>query len=178
MDTSINRAIKVLMVLLVFLPAAANAFAPTRGQAAVLDMAMAAGKKVGWEETVQSIVLVESSAGADSVFGDDGRSIGLMQVQPATAAYVSLLYAWLPVFEHEFVYANALLDRRYNLMVGAAYFKRCMDVFKNWRRAVVCYNTGIAGAKRLTDQQVNNHTYLNKVRKSLQMVREYRRGHQ
>lgn len=129
----------------------------------VLDLAGNYGAQIGYANTIQAIVLVESSANPNTPNGISGE-IGLMQIKPRTAHYVSKLNPKvLPIFSDYETYKQALRDPDYNLQVGSLYFKRCMDIFKSWPKAVVCYNQGVAGTKRLSPDEIAKHPYLKKV---------------
>lgn len=170
------KIIKILVLLGAVLGASAPSFAAyTQEQEHLLDAARIIGEDFsGMPETIQSLLLVESNAGAGGRVGDKGRSIGVMQVRPETAEYVTNLNKHLPQHRSYYHYAVALMNDYYSIGIGTLYFKRCMDVYKNWRRAVVCYNQGVTGASRFTDAEINDHWYLNRVRKALKNVRAYR----
>ena len=157
-----------------FLIASFPVQALTHQQKEILDKAQFYGQMVGAPETIQAIVLQESSAGNAGRIGDDGNSIGIMQMRPSTAAWVSSKYSWLPQYKTEFEYAQALLNDNYALLVGALYFKECSKVYHNWRQAVVCYNTGIRGASKMKSSKINSHKYLTNIKRRLKYVRKYR----
>jgi len=167
--------IKVVVLLMALVPSLS--FGYTVEQEYLLDMAQHIGQEeVGMPETIQSILLVETAAGAAGRVGDRGRSIGVMQVRPETADYVVMLNQHkLRKLRSYYHYAIALMNDEYSMVVGALYFKRCMDVYRSWRRAVVCYNQGVAGAGRLSDKEINQHVYLKKVKRALKNVRKYRK---
>ncbi len=170
---------KIFLVLLMVLMIPSLAHALTTEQEDILDMAKMYGEGVGMPETIQSIVLQESSAGAGGKIGDDGSSVGIMQMSPYTAQYVARKYQYIQELTPE-QHATALFNNDYALLTGALYFKECYDKFKKykghwaWRYAVVCYNAGMTGAERMSKVEINTHPYLQKIRERLQFVREYR----
>jgi len=68
-----------------------------------------------------------------SAIGDNGQSIGLMQVQLRTASWMENR----PVTEAE------LLDANFNVKVGCSYLKYQLDRYGgSYRKAVAAYNAG------------------------------------
>lgn len=77
--------------------------------------------------------------------GDNGRSYGLMQLNLDGAGA-----------GHS---PSQLLEIDYNLEVGAAYLRRCLDAYPiDLQRAVAAYNRGIAGAAPPFDPSTNPYT--------------------
>lgn len=138
-------------------------------------MARQVGSTVDLSESMQSILLVETNAGEAGKVGDKGRSLGAMQVRPETAQYVTNLgHYQLPKMKSTYHYAVSLMRDKYNMQVARAYLSRCMQVYKQWRRGIVCYNKGVAGAKRLSNKEIDSDPYLLKVIRTMKNVREFR----
>ena len=149
------------------LSAAATILTPS--QVTLLNVAKMTGALISHPETIQAILLVESSAGIGGRIGDDGRSLGVMQMKPATAMYVTAKYKWLPKLKDEAAYAARLLtDDAYAILLGTLYFKECIKRHVLWSKAVVCYNVGLAG-------NVNATKYLTKIRKQIEVLRNHER---
>jgi hypothetical protein len=145
------------------------ATAMTASQSALLSKAKYYGSLVGYPETIQAILLQETMAGALGKVGDDGRSLGVMQMQPETAMYVTSKYSWLPQLQDKAAYAAFLLKSDdYAILLGALYFKECLKVHHTWKRAVVCYNYGIAGA---TNAKLESNKYLASIIKHIKTLR-------
>lgn len=98
-----------------------------------------------------------------------------MQVKPATAKWLATKYDWLPQRKKLEIYAQLLLQEDYGLLFGVAYYKKCRELYRwNWRRSIVCYNAGHGKAKRLTQEQIDGHKYLKKVKDHLFAIRDWR----
>jgi soluble lytic murein transglycosylase-like protein len=76
--------------------------------------------------------------------GDGGKSIGLCQVQPATALAVSGLDKVKGVSKAEKLKAMRMMleDWRYNLMIAARLLKRYIDRYGSEELAMIAYNGG------------------------------------
>src|SRR5690348_4033607 len=100
----------------------------TVAQVRVLNQAYEEGSKYGLGKTLQSIVLQESSAGADRKHRDK-LSTGVGQVRLQTAR----------LFD-----PNATIGRlqepAYNLRISALYLAYCKAHTHSWRQAVACYH--------------------------------------
>ncbi len=134
------------------------------------------GEYVGYPETIQSIILTESSANVlntkylvgDNRLGFGKRSYGIMQIKLSTAKFVIRYYGlhWYRDLPEEVLIAKLLVEKDFNLQIGALYFKYLIKRFKSWKHAVVAYNRGPGWVSR-NRHKVNNHRYLTKVRYQL-----------
>jgi len=170
------RALGFVLIsfLVMGVSAPAKAVTLTKNQYTILNKAQFYGQMIGFPETIQAMVLQESSAGAGGRIGDDGNSIGVMQMKPSTAKWVTGKYTWLPQYENNYEYAQALLDDNYALLIGSLYFKECYKASHNWRRAVVCYNSGLRGASKMSVAKINSNKYLHNVKRRLKFVQKIR----
>lgn len=138
----------------------------TERQTELLRIAYSEGEAVGWPETIQAILLQETSAGVHGPVGD--RSLGFgersychMQVKLAAAADVIKHFDDIPSFTTEEELLVALLtDDEFCIRVGARYFKLMLDRTNTWSEAVVAYNRGVAGSRLYGDVR----GYLPKIR--------------
>lgn len=142
-------------------------------QLALFKLAREIGVKYGYPETLQMILAQETLAGKLGRVGDNGDSLGVMQIQPPTAEFITRKTTTLPRLANRKAYAQRIKhDDRYAMEVAAQTFLYNMKVFNNdWRRAVVAYNAGIKGASRMTDEQVSNHAYLVGIRGKMKMIK-------
>lgn len=147
-----------------------GAYVLTPEQQYILLLAEKIGQEVGYPETVQAIAMQETLAGA---FGDGigdkslpvlERSYGIMQVKVVTAMFV--LRHFPEIKEKYFketpltpvnIRDELLNNHEANITIGAHNFLLMVKYTPNWRSAVVAYNRGIAGYKRVN---VDTHHYL------------------
>lgn len=90
------------------------------------------------KELIQAIVQVESG-GDPKVVGDNGNSIGLMQIQPKWHRRRMARYG----FTEQDLYSPIC-----NLIVGCDYLKECMDMGNGTDFALMMYNGGMEEAYR------------------------------
>lgn len=127
----------------------------TSDQVRLLDIAKREGKKIGYPETIQAILLKESTAGLIGPVGDISNGFGKrsychMQIKLVSAQHVIDKYN-LPRFRtEEELIAKLLTDDEFCIYMGARYFKLMLEQTKDWKTAVLAYNKGAKGAKRHT----------------------------
>lgn len=154
----------LLAVVILAAMGSANALTPAQWRA--LDQARAAGRVVGLPETMQALVLQESSlCRPDELVGDDGESFGCAQVSLAAAQVVRPGFTNL----HELTYNHTL-----NMSIGADYLQLCMQIFRSWRRGLVCYNAGFTTAGELSDEAISRFPYVIKITERIEEVRRLR----
>lgn len=174
------RRIALLLGLLtcITFPGAAAAATPSRLDAApinphldlrppqwcVLDMARDFGLHIGMPETLQAIVLQESSAGDFRVNPED-PSYGIAGVLLSTA---ETILGRRPTV-HELMFDDEL-----NLTVGAENLRECAADFTAWRRALICYNRGPDAANAMHQVDVDADDYVHKIAWRLQELQIYR----
>lgn len=90
------------------------------------------------KELIQAIVQVESGGDPKAV-GDNGNSIGLMQIQPKWHKRRMARYG----FTEKDLYSPIC-----NLIVGCDYLKECMDMGNGTDFALMMYNGGMEEAYR------------------------------
>lgn len=106
----------------------------------VLAVIMLASRTLGVPgPLIAAIIMVESSFNLHALgdYGDDKKphAFGPMQVNDKGAGY-----GWPQ---------DALLDWRFNILLGTEYLKTCLDAFPNNKKlAISAYNQGIAGAAK------------------------------
>lgn len=95
---------------------------------------------------LKSICRVESNFNASAV-GDDGRSIGLCQIQVNTAL---LHYKWWhkdkPEEERRRLIRSSLLDPRFNANLAAQLMRKYLEEFNDEMLAIMAYNGGPSAA--------------------------------
>lgn len=104
---------------------------------------------------IAAIITVESS-GDPFAIGDNGSSIGLMQIQNS---------AWLDSINHNklsFPYGLAT-NPKINIFVGTGYLKYLFDTCSNnWQEVVKAYNQGCVGKSNKIEEA---NQYLSKIKK-------------
>lgn len=138
----------------------------------ILLIAYEEGKKINFPETIQAIVLQESSAGknliGDISNGFGKRSYGVMQLKLGTAKYV-LRHFFKDHFyfkTDEELLIKLVTDPVFNIKIGTQYFKMIYDNInvsnKNlrWVKSVARYNAG-------HNTNLNNFQYVNKIKKRI-----------
>lgn len=127
-------------------------------QLRLLRLAHDIGTEVGWPETIQAILLQETSAGVHGPVGDRSHSFGQrsychMQVKLAAAKDVLRYYDLGRVFATEEELLVALLtEDEFCIQVGAHYFALMVERTPTWSEAVIAYNQGIAGSQLYGDR--------------------------
>lgn len=169
-----------VILLLIFLPINVLGIELTNNQLKNLQIAYNIGNKVEWRgekygETVASILWQESHAGSIKfqnkgiILGDINskgkpKSLGLMQVQLQTAKDV---IRWYPYIKDkhcygkfptdEFLILKLLTDDKFNIEIGSLYYKKMLELKKDWSDAILSYNIGPNGIIDIND-------YLKKVK--------------
>lgn len=105
--------------------------------------------------TAQAIMMEESSV-CRNMIGDDGSSLGCMQV---SLGAVRRLFPGYP----RRAWKKLVGEDALNISVGVSYLHWCIQRMKSWARGVVCYNAGPSFARNLTPWQVNHFPYLQAV---------------
>lgn len=96
-------------------------------------------KRPAFTQIFQAILFQESSLCRTKV-GLDRTSYGCGQVRQATAEFILHRHVSIYRLQH---------DNRFNMIVAARYLHYCLDQFTNWKRGVICYNTGKSFASRV-----------------------------
>lgn len=164
-----------LFLFLLATPAVNAQWEPTLNeeQKKLLSLAYDIGSRVGYPETMQFILMQETIAGKLGRVGDEGRSLGVMQVQVDTARFISERVDSLPILsDKEYAYHLKHTDS-YAILVAAHYFKYCMESFGDWRRALLAYNRGVTGAKYMTDAEIESDRYMLGVQMHAPLVRKF-----
>lgn len=154
-----------------------------------LHLARQVGDLYGFPETLQGIILQESSACLDRL-GDDGKSLGCGNVTVPAAKDV-LSYCKLPknakacaVFVYYYTSDTSLatdltINDDFNIIIAALYFKMHYDYFKSkgfslpWTRAIVAYNTGRNRVKNMSETELYNNSYRAKIKYRIKNIRKY-----
>lgn len=168
-------------VLISLLPGPHTARAFTQEQIQLLNIAAHEGQMVGYPETVQAILLVESQAGTfhkgpfgivgDKNLGFGLKSYGVTQVRLETALFVirhnpDVAKAYTP----EEVMVGLITSPRFCLRISALYLRWLIDHTQHWSSAVAAYNAGIHNIP-------GGKPYYEHVRAALKTVRLLRKTH-
>jgi hypothetical protein len=154
----------------------------TPEQRKLLEMAYYIGKEIGFPETIQSVLLQETFAGAyGDRIGDTNlpvgkRSYGVMQMKIATArkvlrAYPKLVEKYftarktLKKVRDEELIIKLIQDDEFNIRLAALNFAMHRKASKSWSQAVVAYNEGQGAANKIKNYK--QHIYYKKVVKRL-----------
>lgn len=125
----------------------------TPDQERLLRIAYEEGEAIGWPETVQAILLQETTAGLNGPIGDLDRGFGRrsychMQIKLNAAKDVLRHYDDLGSFAtDEELLVKLLTDDRFCIRMGARYFAIMTKLTQTWSEAVLAYNRGPTGAK-------------------------------
>lgn len=150
-------------------------------QVRVLRLAYDIGSEIGYPETIQAIVLQETIAGkfgnrvGDRSLRVGKRSYGVAQVKVATVRYVFHNY---PAIKSEYygkrklrkitdeeLIVLMLTDDEANIVVATWNFKLMLKKTVTWTAAVVAYNQGLGGMRRVKD--LKNFKYIKHIRKQI-----------
>jgi len=154
----------------------------TSEQTHLMTTAFHVGKEVGFPETIQSLLLQETRAGA---YGDrigdlnlptGKRSYGVMQIKVATARkvlnnYKKLVPEYFPTrktykrLRDEEIIVELIKNDEFNIRLAALNFALHRKRSKNWSHAVVAYNTGQRGANAIVEHK--KHVYYGHIVKRL-----------
>lgn len=161
----------------------------TPEQRKLMTMAFYIGKEVGFPETIQSLLLQETRAGAlGDRIGDINlpigkRSYGVMQMKVATARkvlkkYPELVPNYFPKrksykrVRDEEIIIKLIQDDEFNIRLAAMNFVIHRQLSNNWAKAVVAYNTGQGGANKISEPKKHKY-YVNIVKKLVSEVRPF-----
>jgi len=138
----------------------------SESQERILQLAYHHGSQIHYRnqtygETIASIVYQETKAGAKIyqrngiIVGDKSKkghykSLGVMQVQIPAARdvfrwYPQIMYSYFgrPCYPTDEELIVALLtDVHFNIEVGAAYFRKMLELKHSWSEAILAYNRG------------------------------------
>lgn len=159
----------------------------TPEQRKLMTMAFHIGQDVGFPETIQSLLLQETQAGAyGDRIGDTNlrigkRSYGVMQMKVATAKkvlkkYPKLIPKYFPTrktlkrVRDEELIIRLIQDDEFNIRLAALNFNIHRKQSKSWAQAVVAYNTGQGTANKINYPK--KHIYYNHILK--RMISEVR----
>ena len=174
---------KLFLLVCVFLCfTVSGAYALDNTQDRVLSLAYKYGSQIHFRgdtfgETVAAIAYQETKAGAKIyqrkgiIVGDRAKSghyksLGPMQVQLPAARDV---FRWYPEIMHDYfgrltsptdeeVIVALLTNTKFNIQVGAAYFRKMLEKKKSWHEAILAYNRGAA------NDGTDPNDYVNKVK--------------
>jgi hypothetical protein len=102
--------------------------------------------------TAQAILIEESSV-CRYRYGDDGKSLGCMQISLAATRRI------FPTFPRS-AWQRLATEDAFNISIGVSYLHWCMVQMGSWARGVICYNAGPTFARKLSTQKVYEFPYL------------------
>lgn len=151
-----------------------------------LTLAREIGDMFGFPETLQAIILQESSAGMMKL-GDDGKSVGLAHVTYGAAVDVLEWCAnggkycgwWHGTIADNDISIKLVTDNRFNLLVAGTYHQMQYQYFLSkgysnpWARALISYNAGRDYASKLTDTGIQANLYYQNIMKRLLNIRNF-----
>lgn len=129
---------------------------------------------------IASVINVESSFNKKAK--SSAGAIGLMQILPSTASYVSEIY------NIEYKNQNDLLTPDVNIEIGSAYLRYLLDKFGNLETALASYNAGetvvrswLKNEEYSSDQKtlkeipfVETKIYIKKINKNIKNYKKYK----
>ena len=147
-------------------------------QRRLMTLAYHVGSEIGFPETIQSILIVETRAGKfGNRIGDTNlpplkRSYGVMQVKAGTTRQVlrlhpDLVQQYFPGYKSEKklrdeeIIIKSITDDVFNIKVAALYFAHQRKYSKGWSTAVVAYNQGLGRARQMENPK--EHVYYKKI---------------
>ena len=139
--------LKYVLILLVF---SSQAQALTKSQVKILSMAYTEGKRIGYPETIQAIIFLESSAGENKQnLNDPSYGVGHMKV----ATFKNLLKRHFnhSGFSDDEIPGVLKKNDRFAIYLTCLYFKSSVNFFRKryktkvWSRSVLSYNCGVTG---------------------------------
>jgi hypothetical protein len=185
-----NRLAAILLVL-VMLACMTDVKAYNHKQISHLQAARGIGELYNVPETLQAIILQESSAGIDKL-GDDGESLGLAHVTVPAAKDVLTLYCSRPskkkqcsILHYDYkddhsLRAHLAAHDDLNLIFAVLYFQMHYEYYKEkqyslpWSRAVISHNTGYK-PRYMSTEEVENHVYLGYIRTRIKAIRSFKK---
>lgn len=154
----------------------------TPEQRKLMTIAFHIGKEIGYPETMQSVLLQETRAGAyGDRIGDTNlpigkRSYGVMQMKVATARKVlrkhpGLVPNYFPNRKNykrvrdEEIIIKLIQDDEFNIRLATLNFEIHRRLSKSWALSVVAYNTGQGAANQISEPK--KHIYYGHILKKL-----------
>jgi hypothetical protein len=171
--------LKKIIYTIVFLLIYSPLFALSVDQKRVLDIAYEEGLKIGYPETIQAIVFVESSAGLKK-FGDKNkswsyRSYGIGHFQLATAKWLIKKHFGHPLFKNDKQLVDSLVKNdKFSAILVRIYFEYLLKKFRgNWKKAVLAYNVGPTNVRK-KGLTFDPNRYINKINKAIiEVIRQH-----
>ena len=116
---------------------------------------------------IHALAIIELESGFDPAARGPAGSIGLMQLQPATAREVAKRYGF------HWTSDRTLLDPEHNARLGLAYLAELRQKFETTEKAVAAYNIGPANLRRLLARRaLRPGPYLTKFYAHVEALRE------
>ncbi|MDE1828237.1 MAG: hypothetical protein KGH65_03705 [Candidatus Micrarchaeota archaeon] len=140
-----------ILMLLALITWCHRANAMTRHQRWALWYAYQVG--FPYSTTASAIIWQESSLCAHRIGTHHDYGCGGIQEGAVWAAWHMHVGRWALIH-----------DDKLNIHITVAYFNYCLSQTHNWERAVICYNTGPAYAKRLSWHYVVHNAYLRRIK--------------
>lgn len=114
-------------------------------------------------QIIEAILWVESSDGADVKPPPENNSgeLGVMQIIPGTVAEIKAKYSKLQNLN-----PNTPAD---SIMLGAHYLRMNFDIFKDWDKAIIAYNSG-SSSPRVSVSTYKTDWYLVRVQNVMQSL--------
>lgn len=110
-----------------------------------------------FQRTLTAVLAQESSL-CKHKRGMDKTSYGCGQVRRPAAKLVNGQAVTAHKLQH---------DDSFNIRTAARYLAYCMQQMSSWDRGVVCYNRGPSHARSMSDEDVQQDSYLNSVRRRM-----------
>ena len=110
-----------------------------------------------YPSTIVAMAKVESSLGKQ-ILGDNGKSLGILQVQVSTLKFLATKdrkLAWVLNYKEKILETMLLTNEPFNIYVGSSYLNYLVERY-GYRHGVMRYNGGHT-----------NWTYYNKVKKAM-----------
>ena len=168
-------------------PAQLNSCPPHRfnaDQLTLLQYAYEQGEKIGFPETMQAIMIVESQVGGNSrkgaIIGNKVASVGkraygVLQLKTVAARFVyshheDVFLKHFPnhnikYIEDEEIIILLLTNDKANIELGTLNFKLMLKYTDRWSDAVTAYYTGLGGLKSVEGK----HFYLTKIQERIKV---------
>lgn len=136
---------KKLMIMLMLLVIPSTSFALSHEQYEIAKMAALEGAKINEAARLDVVGIIhqETRCGKLGRVGDDGKSLGVGQMQPKTAIYMLDRYFPHHTFTLKTVAEKLLSDDKFAIMLSAIYYKYLLHYFDGDRdKAILAYNVG------------------------------------
>lgn len=138
----------IIIFLLLTSPLSAQKL--SKSQIKILSMAYTEGKRIGYPETIQAIIYLESSAGRyKQNLSDPSYGVGHMKVE--TAKHILKKHFNHSGFSDDEIPGMLKKYDRFAIYLTCLYFKSSINYFgkryrtKVWSRSVLSYNCGVSG---------------------------------